>query len=60
VSCIHPDGPFAGRSIMDLEALRVQAEDEIDRTRASNPDSPSILALTEHLGTITTEIARMA
>jgi len=52
--------PFRALSIMDLEALRVQAEDELDRVQASEPASPSVRALTDHLGRLATEIVRLA
>jgi hypothetical protein len=57
---IDRDDPFLGRSIMDLEALRVRVEDELDDVQASTPGSPSIPALRYYLGQLTTHIARLA
>ncbi|HXL88609.1 MAG TPA: hypothetical protein VN969_06415 [Streptosporangiaceae bacterium] len=57
---INRDSKFLGLSILDLEALRVQAGDELVRVQASDPASPSIRALTDHLGRLTTETVRLA
>jgi hypothetical protein len=54
------DDPFEGRSILDLEALRVRVEDELDDVQASAPGSPSIPALQDYLGRLATGIARLA
>jgi hypothetical protein len=50
-------GPFEGQSIIDLEVLRVQAEDELAAVRHTRPDSPSIPGLEQHLALVTDEIA---
>lgn len=57
---INRDSEFRGLSILDLEALRVQAEDELDRVQAIDPASPSVRALADHLGRLTTETVRLA
>ena len=54
------ENAFSGLSIIDLEALRVQAEDELDTVRAAYPDSPSIPALEDHVSNIADEIRRYA
>lgn len=54
---IDRDDPFRGRSILDLEVLRVMAEDELDTVQRTHPDSPSIAGLERHLGELATGIA---
>jgi hypothetical protein len=59
---LHPvgiiDGPFPGRSILDLEALRVMAEDELATIERTYPDSPGIAGLQYHLASGTEEICQ--
>jgi hypothetical protein len=53
---IDRDDPFRGRSILDSEALRVLAENELDTVKATHPGSPSIEALEAHLARVADEI----
>jgi hypothetical protein len=56
---IDRDEPLAGRSILELEALRVLAEDELAAVKQADPESPAIPALEEHLGRLAAEIERL-
>jgi hypothetical protein len=47
-------GPFQGRSIIDLEAIRAQTEDELAAARESG--SPRVEALEAHLAYVADEI----
>jgi hypothetical protein len=50
--------PFAGRSIIDLEAERAQLEDELERTRGLAVRSLAIEPMQERLEELCAEIAR--
>ena len=50
------DDPFPGPSILDLEALRVMAEDELTSIERTYPDSPAIAGHRHHLASVTEEI----
>jgi len=50
--------PFAGRSIIDLEAERAQLEDELERTRAQPFRSLAIEPMEQRLDQLCAEISR--
>jgi hypothetical protein len=52
------DDPFAGRSIIDLEAERAQLEDEIERTSAQPAWSLAMEGMRERLDELCAEITR--
>jgi hypothetical protein len=51
------DSPYAGRSILDLEAERAQLEYQLDATR-TQPRSDAIVSIERQLDLITEEIQR--
>jgi hypothetical protein len=57
MSVIDRDDPFLGRSILDLEGLRVQAEDELAAVEQAIPGSPGVAVMQAYLDLVTDEIA---
>jgi hypothetical protein len=45
-------------SLLDLEGERATREDQLDRMRATYPQSAAIRVLEDHLGDLAAEIAR--
>lgn len=52
------DSRLADMSLLDLEGERATREDQLDRMRATYPQSAAIRVLEDHLGDLAAEIAR--